>query len=56
MSSSGCNYSSLYYLVKQIRAAELRHVIVAKIKTYFLLFLKLLFTLLIEKKGGHKTA
>ncbi|RLC75231.1 MAG: long-chain fatty acid--CoA ligase [Chloroflexi bacterium] len=45
----------LYPLIKQIRAeTKLRHVIVAKIKTYFPPFLKLLFTLLLEKKKGHK--
>ncbi|MDY6876126.1 MAG: long-chain fatty acid--CoA ligase [Chloroflexota bacterium] len=47
--------SSTYPIIKRIRAeTELRHVIVAKIKTYFPPVLKLLFTLLLEKKSGHK--
>ncbi|MCP4539531.1 MAG: long-chain fatty acid--CoA ligase [Chloroflexi bacterium] len=47
--------SSLYPVIKQIRAdTQLRHVIVAKIKTYFPSVLKLLFTLLREKKSGHR--
>lgn len=47
--------SAMYPLIKQIRPdTPLRHVIVAKIKTYFPSFLKLLFTFLMEKKGGHK--
>ena len=47
--------SSTYPIIKQIRAdTNLRHVVVAKIKTYFPTFLKLLFTLLMEKKGGHR--
>lgn len=47
--------SSMYPIVKQIRAdTELRHVVVARIKTYFPPILKLLFTLLMEKKTGHK--
>jgi len=47
--------SAMYPIVKQIRAdTELRHVVVAKIKTYFPPILKLLFTLLMEKKTGHK--
>jgi long-chain acyl-CoA synthetase len=47
--------SAMYPLIKQIRAnTKLRHVIVAKIKTYFPPILKLLFTLLMEKKTGHK--
>jgi len=47
--------SSMYPLVKQIRAeTALRHVIVAQIKTYFPPALKLLFTLLKEKKDGHR--
>ena len=47
--------TAMYPLIKQIRAnTKLRHVIVAKIKTYFPPILKLLFTLLMEKKKGHK--
>ncbi|MFQ6100313.1 MAG: long-chain fatty acid--CoA ligase [Anaerolineae bacterium] len=47
--------SAMYPVIKQIRAdTQLRHVIVAKIKTYFPPVLKLLFTLLLEKKKGHK--
>ncbi|MGD2253469.1 MAG: long-chain fatty acid--CoA ligase [Anaerolineales bacterium] len=47
--------SSTYPLIKQIRAdTPLRHVIVAEIKTYFLPLLRLLFTLLKEKKLGHR--
>ncbi|RLC73601.1 MAG: long-chain fatty acid--CoA ligase [Chloroflexi bacterium] len=46
--------SAFYPLIKQIRdETKLRHVIVAKIKTYFPGLLKLLFTLLKEKKDGH---
>jgi long-chain acyl-CoA synthetase len=47
--------SAMYPVVKQVRAeTDLRHVIVAKIKTYFPPFLRLLFSLLLEKKSGHK--
>jgi long-chain acyl-CoA synthetase len=47
--------SSTYPLIKQIRGqTPLRHVIVAKIKTYFPPLLRLLFTLLKEKKLGHR--
>jgi long-chain acyl-CoA synthetase len=47
--------SAMYPIIKQIRAdTDLRHVIVAKIKTFFPPILKLLFTLLVEKKTGHK--
>jgi long-chain acyl-CoA synthetase len=47
--------SSMYPLVKRIRAeTALRCVIVAQIKTYFPPVLKLLFTLLKEKKDGHR--
>jgi long-chain acyl-CoA synthetase len=47
--------SATYPIIKQIRAdTQLRHVIVAKIKTYFPPVLRLLFTLLMEKKKGHK--
>ena len=46
--------SAFYPLIKQIRdKTKLRRVIVAKIKTYFPGILKLLFTLLKEKKSGH---
>jgi len=46
--------SSMYPIIKGIREkTKLRHVIVAKIKTYFPGFLKFLFTLLREKKDGH---
>ncbi|MEW6717990.1 MAG: long-chain fatty acid--CoA ligase [Chloroflexota bacterium] len=56
---SGSEYmitlSSLYPLVKQIRKeTPLRHVIVAQIKTFFPPVLRLLFALLMEKKGGHR--
>jgi long-chain acyl-CoA synthetase len=47
--------SSTYRLVRQIRdQTALKHVIVARIKTYFPPVLSLLFTLLLEKKGGHR--
>ncbi len=47
--------SSTYPIIRQIRPkTSLRHVIVAQIKTYFPPHLSLLFTLLIEKKAGHK--
>lgn len=47
--------SAMYPIVKQIRAeTDLRHVVVAKIKTYFPSFLNLLFTLSREKKSGHR--
>ena len=46
--------SAFYPIIKQIRdKTKLRHVVVAKIKTYFPGLLKLLFTLLMEKKEGH---
>ena len=46
--------SAFYPLVKQIRdKTKLRHVIVAKIKTYLPGLLRLLFTLAKEKKEGH---
>jgi long-chain acyl-CoA synthetase len=46
--------SSLYSLIHSIRPqTPLRHVIVAKIKTYFPPHLRLLFSLLLEKKQGH---
>jgi len=47
--------SLMYPIIKQIRAeTELRHVIVANIKTYLPPLLRILFTLLKEKKGGHR--
>jgi long-chain acyl-CoA synthetase len=47
--------SSTYPIVRQIRSeTSLRHVVVARIKTYFPPVLRLLFTLLMEKKGGHR--
>ncbi len=46
--------SAMYPVIKQIRPdTRLRHVIVAKIKSYFPPFLRLLFTLFMEKKSGH---
>jgi len=47
--------SSFYPVIKQIRAqTSLERVIVTNIKEYFPPFLKLLFTLLVEKKQGHR--
>jgi long-chain acyl-CoA synthetase len=47
--------SAMYPLIRQIRAdTSIHHVVVAKVKTYFPPLLKLLFTLLLEKKGGHR--
>jgi long-chain acyl-CoA synthetase len=47
--------SSLLPVIRQVRAeTHLRQVIVAEIKTYFPPFLRLLFTLLKEKKMGHR--
>ena len=47
--------SLMYPLVKQVRAdSDLRHVIVAQIKTYLPPLLRVLFTLLKEKKDGHR--
>ena len=47
--------SMMYPIIEKIRAqTKLRNVIVANIKDYFPGFLKLLFTLLMEKKGGHR--
>jgi long-chain acyl-CoA synthetase len=47
--------SLMYPLVKQIRAqTPLEHVIVAQIKDYFPPLLSILFTLLREKKSGHR--
>ncbi len=49
--------SAMYPLIKRIRAeTRLRHVIVAQIKTYFPPVLRLLFTLLMEKKKGHQVS
>jgi long-chain acyl-CoA synthetase len=48
-------YSAMFPVIKQIRGeTKLRHVIVAHIKTYFPPLLRLLFTLLLEKKSGHR--
>ncbi|MGE5139824.1 MAG: long-chain-fatty-acid--CoA ligase [Rudaea sp.] len=47
--------SSLYPLLKQFHGeTEIRHTIVAQIKTYFPPHLRLLFGLLLEKKTGHR--
>jgi long-chain acyl-CoA synthetase len=47
--------SMMYPIIQQIRAeTKLRHVIVANIKTYLPPILRVLFTLLKEKKGGHR--
>jgi len=47
--------SMMYPIIKQVRAeTELRHVIVANIKTYLPPLLRILFTLFKEKKGGHR--
>lgn len=47
--------SSLYPLVKTIRGeTKLKHVVVAQIKTYFPPLIRLLFTVAMEKKMGHK--
>ena len=47
--------SLMYPTIRQIRGeTALRQVIVAKIKTYFPAFLKVLYGLLLEKKAGHK--
>ncbi len=47
--------SSIYPLIHSIRAqTRLRHVLVAKIKSYFPPHLRMLFTLLLEKKKGHQ--
>jgi long-chain acyl-CoA synthetase len=59
LSSSGAEVivtlSAMYPIIKQIRAdTQLRHVIVATIKTYFPPLLRLLFTLLRESKTGHR--
>ena len=49
--------SSKYAVVRSIRErTALRHVIVAQIKTYFPPPLRLLFTLFVEKKAGHRAA
>ena len=46
--------TAMYPTIKQIRGeTDLRHVIVAKIKTFFPPSLRILFTLLKEKKSGH---
>ncbi len=47
--------TSLYPVVKQIQAeTKVKRVIATNIKEYFPPFLKLLFTLLMEKKQGHR--
>ncbi len=47
--------SAMYPVIKQVRGdSNLRHVIVAKIKTHFPPLTRLLFTLLLEKKSGHR--
>lgn len=47
--------SSLYPLVRNIRGeTKLKHVIVAQIKTYFPPLIRLLFTVAMEKKMGHR--
>jgi len=47
--------SSLYPTIKEIRhETKIHHVVVAKIKTFFPPFLKLIFTLLKEKQTGHR--
>ena len=47
--------SSKYAEVRSFRErTDVRHVIVAQIKTYFPPLLRLLFALLLEKKGGHR--
>lgn len=47
--------SSTYPMVRSIRArTPLRHVVVAQIKTYFPAPLSMVFTLLAEKKAGHR--
>jgi long-chain acyl-CoA synthetase len=46
--------SSYYTLVDSVREnTRLRHIVVANVKEYFPPLLKLMFTLLKEKKGGH---
>ncbi len=46
--------SSYYALVDSVREnTRLRHIVVANVKEYFPPLLKLMFTLLKEKKGGH---
>jgi len=46
--------SSFYETIRQIRdRTPIRHVVVAKIKTFFPFFLRVLFSLLREKKDGH---
>jgi long-chain acyl-CoA synthetase len=47
--------SSLYPTIREVRpSTELRQVVVAKIKSYFPPVTKLLFTLFVEKKTGHR--
>jgi long-chain acyl-CoA synthetase len=47
--------SSTYPIIQSIRdETELQHVIVARIKSYFPTFLKILFTVAMERKTGHR--
>ena len=47
--------SSTYPILRQIRGeTALRHIVVARIKDYFPPLLHLIFTLLLEKKRGHR--
>jgi long-chain acyl-CoA synthetase len=47
--------SAFYPLIRNIRSqTPLRHVIVAQIKTYFPPLIRLVFTLALEKKKGHR--
>jgi long-chain acyl-CoA synthetase len=49
--------SAFYPLIRSIRSqTRLRHVIVAKIKTYFPPVLRTLFTLVMEEKKGHRVS
>jgi len=51
----GITMSLMYPAIKKIRGeTKLRHVIVANVKTYLPSILKFLFTLLKEKKDGHR--
>jgi long-chain acyl-CoA synthetase len=46
--------SSFYYMIDSVREnTKLRHVVVANVKEYFPGFLKFMFTVAKEKKGGH---
>jgi len=49
--------SAFYPLVRSIRSqTQLRHVVVAQIKTYFPALTRLLFTLLMERARGHRVS